>query len=81
VINMPRRKQHREFTLRKYGVTGDDIHKWTDERYQDLGVRHRQERHARARSGYPSDLSRSMDYVLRKRFIEAMCGSITTGNG
>jgi hypothetical protein len=44
---MPRRKQHREFTLRKYGVTGDDIHKWTDERYQDLGVRHRQERHAR----------------------------------
>ncbi|MCW4039195.1 MAG: hypothetical protein NWE83_00420 [Candidatus Bathyarchaeota archaeon] len=42
---MPRRKQHREFTLRKYGVTGDDIHKWTDERYQDLGVRHRQERH------------------------------------
>jgi hypothetical protein len=42
---MPRSKQHRDFTLRKYGVTGDDIHVWTDERYQDLGVRHRQERH------------------------------------
>jgi hypothetical protein len=39
---MPRRKQHREFTLRKYGVTCDDIHEWTDEFYEELSVHHRQ---------------------------------------
>jgi hypothetical protein len=45
VINVPRRKIHNACTLRKYGVTGDDIHEWTDELYQELGIYHRQERH------------------------------------
>ena len=43
---MPKRNLHNEFTEREYGVTGDDIHEWTDELSQELGVHHRQERHS-----------------------------------
>lgn len=42
---MPKRKIHCEFTLRKYGVTGEDIHYWIDEPSRDLGVVHRILRH------------------------------------
>jgi len=42
---MPDREIHCEFTERRYGMTGEDIHQWIDAPARDLGVLHRQLRH------------------------------------
>jgi hypothetical protein len=43
---MPTRKIHCEFTVREYGVTGEDIHKWMDAPARNLGISHRRLRHS-----------------------------------
>jgi len=42
---MPRRSEHTEHTMSKYGVTGDDIHVWMDEPGMIFGPSHAAERH------------------------------------
>ena len=42
---MPRRSEHTEHTMSKYGVTGEDIHIWMDEPGMIYGSSHTNERH------------------------------------
>jgi len=42
---MTRHEEHCQHTLKRYGITGDDIHKWMDEPSQISGASHRQFRH------------------------------------
>ena len=44
---MPRRSEHSEHTMSKYGVTGEDIHVWMDEPGMTYGPSRASERHDR----------------------------------
>jgi hypothetical protein len=44
---MPRRSEHTEHTISKYGVTGEDIHIWMDEPGKIYGSSHASDRHDR----------------------------------
>lgn len=45
VITVPSLEEHCRHTLERYGVTGEEIHKFMDELYKVLGREHRQFRH------------------------------------